>query len=518
MLFGFELLIIVQQKTKEMLDYSFLEILESLSREELRSFRRFILSPYFNRSPKLLRLFDIIAKYHPNFENRNLTKEKLHEKITPELPYNEITMRRLLFDLQKLAEKFMIQMNFERKNAESGIALIEELARRGTPKMHSMSLNNQKKAIESVPFIDSDLCMSKFRLETEDFYFGVINNKINRKNFVSKEANKLINGLTYLISYFLLEAVKHNDVLLTYSRDYNVKHNIKFISQFIDLFDFERLRIFMKTSEMKGASVVELYLNTLRAFLYFENNEYYFSFKKSLRTHRDELSPDDLNHLYGKLASYCIMKNSQNEKDPHDFEYELFDIYKEIVSNKYYVTHSNSYIPVDLFRNIILQSIKVKELSWMEDFIQNNGRMLHPNRMNDIMSYSYAMLNFHRNVFDRSLEFLSRIKEEEFVFRMDVRNLYLMNYFELRQYDTALSLIKAHKKFIKENKIVNDETRIHVGNFLKFMQKLVNFQSTDTKTDLKILKLQLERSSRISNRQWLLGKVEELSKSARRAV
>src|SRR5690242_10642367 len=118
-----------------MLDYAFIEILETLTRDELKSFRRFISSPYFNRSAKVVKLFDNISKHHPNYEHTSINKESLHKKISPELPYNEITMRRLLFDLQNLAEKFLQQLNFENKPIEARTFMTEEIVKRGSSRM-----------------------------------------------------------------------------------------------------------------------------------------------------------------------------------------------------------------------------------------------------------------------------------------------------------------------------------------------------------------------------------------------
>jgi hypothetical protein len=501
-----------------MLDYAFLEILESLTRKELKSFRRFIISPYFNRSSKVVRLFDAIARYYPNFESLKLTKENLHERISPGNPYNDITMRRLLFDLQKLCEKYMKQVYYEKNRSNSEIALTEELARRGSEKMYKKSYKIAKQIVDSEPYLNSEVCLNRFQLDSNDFYFGMIKNKINRTNFVRTEAGKLISGITYLISYFMLEAVKHNDTLLNYSRAFNVKHNVKFINQFIDLFDFQRLEIFMKTNNMLGSHIIEVYLNTLKAFLYFDNEEYYETLKESLYRSKGKLSPDDNQFLFYRILNYCIMKTSKDTSGSMKFDNELFDTYKTIVLERYYETESNLYFPVDLYRNILIQSVKVKELKWMEEFIQDYGRKIHPKRQSDIINYSYAMLYFNRNAYDRSLDFLSRISDEEFAYRIDVRNFYLMNYYELEQFNTAQSFIKSHRKFIKENSMVSDETRHYQENFLKFLQKLINCHNTGTKTDLALLKQKLSKSEKTSNKQWLAQKAESLSRSIRRAV
>src|SRR5689334_8259284 len=113
-----------------MLDYSFIEIYETFTREDIKAFKRFITSPYFNRSKKVVKLFDQVIKYHPNFESSSLTKEKLHAKVSPEIPYNDITMRRLLFDLQNLTEKYLQQISFDSKKIDSRNFMTEEMGTR----------------------------------------------------------------------------------------------------------------------------------------------------------------------------------------------------------------------------------------------------------------------------------------------------------------------------------------------------------------------------------------------------
>ena len=159
-----------------MLDYAFIEILETLNREELKQFRRFLLSPYFNRSKKLIKLFDILAKHHPNYDIPSLTKEYLHKKISPELEYNEITIRRLLFDLQNNVARFIKQRNFESKQIESNTFLIEDLVKRGTEKMLNKNYKDTIRMIDNSVSLNSDLFFSRFRIECERFYFGMIHN------------------------------------------------------------------------------------------------------------------------------------------------------------------------------------------------------------------------------------------------------------------------------------------------------------------------------------------------------
>ncbi|HAX49750.1 MAG TPA: hypothetical protein PK605_14935 [Ignavibacteria bacterium] len=501
-----------------MLDYAFIELLESLTRDEIRSLRKFIVSPYFNKSAKVVKLFDIIIKYHPNFESPKLAKEELHKKITPELPYNELTMRRLLYDLQQLVSKFIRQQYIERKDAESALFTIEELAVRGSERMHAITIREAEKIMGSAQMIDADACLNNFKLETEKFYFGMINDKITKKSFVDTEAGKLIKGITYFISYFMLEAIKHNDTLLNYSRSFNIQRNKKFISQFLNLFDFQRLEIFMKSHAMAGSEIVRAYINSLKAYLYFENDEFYTELKESVVNHLDQFSQTDKHFLFSKLSGYCILKRDQLPPDAMKYERELFELYKILLENKYYTTEASKFMPVDLYRNILIQSVKMKELRWLEDFIEDYGRELHPARKADILNFSYAYLNFARGNFNDSLSWLSRIRMEEFSYHLDIRSLYIMIYFELEEYESALAAVKAFKKYLNENTMVSEDKKTSYENLCKFVTKLVNYQGSNSKTDISSLAVQLKKCRNITSRSWLTEKVEHFERSIRKAV
>ncbi len=500
-----------------MLNYAFLEILESLTREEIRSFRRFILSPYFNRSKKVIKLYDCIIKYYPNFDNPKLSKESLHNKISPGAPYNELTIRGILYDFQILSEKFMKQLFIDRKEAESQLMTIEELAIRSAPRMHKL-VTHVAEVILDTEVVDAEHCLNNFKLETEKFYFGMINDRISKKSFIDTEAGKLIKGITYFISYFMLESIKHNETLLTYSRSFNVKHNYKFISQFLDLFDLERLEIFMKKHSLTGSHIIQAYINMLRAFLYFENDFYYKEFKDSVFDNIEKFSITDKHFLFSKLSSYCTLKGFDSKGSAINYESELFGIYKILIENKYYETEASKYMPVDLYRNVLFQAARIKEYRWLEDFIEDYGRLIHPQRKTDIINYSYAFLNFERGNFDDSLKWLSRIRMEEFSYHLDIRNMYIRIYYEQGNYESVLSSANAFLKYMNENTMITEEKKQSNVNLAKFTIKLINYQSANSKTDLTSLILHANKCKKLSSKEWLLTKIHQLDRTGKKAI
>ena len=56
----------------------------------------------------------------------------------------------------------------------------------------------------------------------------------------------------------------------------------------------------------------------------------------------------------------------------------------------------NTYLTMDLFRNVLINCIAVKELAYMEEFISNYSNKLLPKDITNVENYSFALLNFEK--------------------------------------------------------------------------------------------------------------------------
>ncbi len=86
---------------------SAIEIISTFSKEDLDLFSDFLKSPYFNKIKNAVKLYTEIKRYAPGFDNENIDKEKLWKKIFPGKEYNYGTMKNLIHEFTRLAEKFV---------------------------------------------------------------------------------------------------------------------------------------------------------------------------------------------------------------------------------------------------------------------------------------------------------------------------------------------------------------------------------------------------------------------------
>ncbi len=109
-----------------------IDILRTFSAEEMKKFGEMISSPYFNKQTPLIKLFDQIKIYYPEFRNEGLRKEIVYSGILPHKKYNYGSMKNLIFDLQKLAEKFITDQEIQKNKFELKKSLINTLQNQKT--------------------------------------------------------------------------------------------------------------------------------------------------------------------------------------------------------------------------------------------------------------------------------------------------------------------------------------------------------------------------------------------------
>jgi hypothetical protein len=107
-----------------------IDLVKTFSEDEFKKFGLFVSSPYFNKENIQVNFFDILKKYHPEFDNRNFVKEKVFRRLYPGKKYNDGVMRNILSKTLDLAENFISIQNLQSNEFNCSLALIRELSNR----------------------------------------------------------------------------------------------------------------------------------------------------------------------------------------------------------------------------------------------------------------------------------------------------------------------------------------------------------------------------------------------------
>ena len=114
-----------------MKDSQIITILKTFSKPEMRSFEKFVNSPYYNTSAATSKLFGALRKYYADFSHENLTKQKLFASIYGKRKYSNELFNKLSSNLIKLSLEFIAETN----NTLEKYALLRGLRKKGLNSM-----------------------------------------------------------------------------------------------------------------------------------------------------------------------------------------------------------------------------------------------------------------------------------------------------------------------------------------------------------------------------------------------
>lgn len=496
-----------------------INIIKSFNENEVQQFNLFLNSPFFNKSEKIKKLFLEIKKYYPEFTDENLNYQKLHNAVSPDLKFNEITMRRLLFDLEKLALSFLKYSGLQEDDMTGNNLLRLKLEQKS---LNSHYIDNIKKseALTSEGVFDEKYFLNKLDLETDKFNFNYVNKRITGKKDIDTLIISLISGSNYLFLYYIMRIVKHylslQSLGISYKESEQEKNLAQFLKTFFDNLDPDYLKEFLKDESKDYFPIYEIYHNL---FLAFSNSKWegYNKLKSNLLKNIESFSFSEKNFLFGSLIDFCHINIHYNRDRSRSIK-ELLSLYDRMLSKRYYMSETSPYLPEILYRSILKFSLEAKKFKWAEKFIKVYSDKLHGSNIQDLKNYGYARLYMAKMNFAQALSYLYRTNFSSFNIKLEIKNMTLFAHYELGNYDMLKTEMLSYKSFIKNNKVLSKENKARYKNYIFYLDKYVKFINNRNKSYIDSLKQKLHGESNIIYKEWLLEKANQLAAVYRRTA
>src|SRR5690606_32537245 len=181
-----------------MKDSKVVEVLKTLSKDELKDLGKMTESTYFVQRRKVADLFNVLSEFHPEYDSRLLTEEYIYKKIFPGEKYNEQVLRKLSSELYKLTEELFIRVNCHKNFFLEDTFLMSEQAERGLNKNFLRTSQKLADRIEKKEYGETAYYFAKFLLSDSLVQFHVAN---EQQRIITDEVIRLSE---YLITYALM--------------------------------------------------------------------------------------------------------------------------------------------------------------------------------------------------------------------------------------------------------------------------------------------------------------------------
>lgn len=483
-----------------MIQIKALRILASLNKEEFDRFEKFVHSPFFNRSKDIIRLFNLIKKFYPDFNHSKLVYEKLYMKLYPGKVYNEGTIRNLFSNFGGIAEKFLAYVNYD-DSFEYGYKIINETNSRYLDKDF---LKNYKKYFERNEINEDALYkknLNKYFIESEMWHYTQRLNIDFSKSAINSVRESLF---TFFLNEFLLAQACQVNVTSWYKgqEEYNI------VDTFFEFADVESIVNRMEKSKSPYYEDIKLmyYLNRAAQNKDGKFNDNFEAAYKIFNEQINGMNKQTQIRLY--IVAINIINMHIKASDRHLCKIK-FQLEKEMIE-KEVGFDAQGKMPAAMFSHIIHDAIAASEIDWAKEFLENKINSVDDDARakHDIYNYYKAKLLSIDKKYIESNEVLLKVSKDDDTFKADSKILKLINFYELGDFEAGFSYAEAFKQLLIRNDEANIGRKELSSNFIKFYLILLR-KKAGKEVDILFAKKELEECSVIRNKIWLLQKFEK---------
>jgi hypothetical protein len=476
------------------------ELLKTFTEEEVKLFEKFVASPFHNSVKKYSDLLDILKKFHPEYTDKQLSNEYIFRKLYGKKPFKKQTVWNLMSGFEKLIEEFMIQIQMI-GSVEKDIFLTNQFMNR---KLNRFYIKQTEKM---------NLFFEKNKIGREYFrYKAISENSLTDYNFMEDKQHLLTKNIEkkgdYLILKFLMDICDViNDLNVNYDM-YNAEYKTSLPYIFINELNLKEIVEKALKNKFKYSFILEICYYWIMTILEPVNETFFNGFRKVFEENENRLNSFEKYYLTAAMRSYCSRMN-RTSKNYRKIMFEI-DNYR---LKEGIVFYHEGQIPKNIYKQIVINGIMLKEYKWVEKFMETYTQKLKPEFRKPMYGLCSSFLYFELKKYDRVLSSLSKIDN------LDIRDKTLAKinlaktYYETNDIEALLNLIDSSKHFLKNNESVNAERKAEYINFFNLLHNMVPIKENGDNTAIPILKKRLMQDKYIPSKKWLLEKLEELEKN-----
>ncbi len=473
-------------------------VMRSLDAHEFKKLEEMVHTPYFNSSEKCKELFNILKPFYPNFNDERLTKEWLFFSLFPEKEKMTSTLNTLMSKLEDLAEKHLVYQELDNRFLYKRHLLLKCQLQKGLHKHFQSNYKETKSRFANMKKRDSMHFLEQFLIETEHHKF--LRTNVGRDNISNPKTLS-----QYIDSYYWIQKLNLACEIETYNDITSSKHSNE--NELIRLNIVENKDEIYINENFPKDHISLLFRNMLRCIQQPQNEEIFDEFLTLfLNTDSKAVDKNEYNEFFIHSINYCIDKIIDGKEA---YRNKLFELYKLTVD--FELIYANGYLNLNRVKNIISCAAQVGELGWAEEFLETYKSKIHPDQYNSAYHFYKAVIYFYTHKYDDAIGCLNNIETDIDKYYFLNRSTFLLRcYYEGKSPLAFENHCKTFRANIKRNKKLTTNEKRSYDNFARIAYFIHQYRDGfSKKTKPKLLET-IEQAKKISHKQWLLEKLEEL--------
>ncbi|MFN8284789.1 MAG: hypothetical protein U0U67_16315 [Chitinophagales bacterium] len=431
---------------------------------------------------------DILVLYNEIISNLNQpqknNKKNLWYVLYKKQPLDDNHFRKLCFELFQSVEKMLGIIQLEKNDDTLKLMTLEYFSALPVENLYEDKWIKIKSKAKESSLLNSQKIFFEYSMELIQYDF-LTNNPSKSK------VNNISNTSETLDHYYVLQKLKLLCHAINESKftNYNVQ------------FTFQDAVIKMAESlPTRKNLLIDLYLNAYYLLNDIQSDEAFISLKKKLEV-LGFIDDNELRILFQYVINYCIIELN---KGKHNFESELFDIYKMYVQK----INDKIFSPFR-YKNIVNISLKQKQFDFATFFIDEYGKKLPKLHQHTTITFNKAKLQYELKNYDGVISILQNIKNDDLTFNLSAKVLLVKTFYEKKEFQFLESFLESFRIFILRNKEMNTASKKIHQDFIKVIHRLMKMEFASNK-EIESFKNKIDMTENLPDKAWILEKTNNL--------
>ncbi|MFN8284118.1 MAG: hypothetical protein U0U67_12940 [Chitinophagales bacterium] len=459
-----------------MINSKLTEILKTFSPQEIEDLIVFTAKQSDKKNTLPQKLLLLLRKYYPEFDNRNLIKEKVYNKIFSDKKYDKNKLLKLMSVLTKIIEDYIVHARRKANIADEKMQLLFYYHEKHLDKYFNATSKELENIINDLPF-GSYQNQMKYRY---------------RELLSEHQVNLNVRGGSYYYYRYV-----YNELYEFIEAEQLKWENISLI---------DRINV-EETPRQNGPFFVILKL--INQLFKTEDERYFYDAMAMSKNMLHRFEKNEINEILTSLLNFAILKVNSGFLAYNE---QLYQIYNLLIEAGL-ILNDNKMRPA-VYKNYIHLCTKLNKFKEAKSFLEKYKSFLPDDMKEEIYNFNKAYILFEEADYDKALKILLNMKINDVYYELNQRRIIVKAYYELFKNDSSYfdlfqSSMNASKKFLYMQKNI---PKIYIDcskNFFRFLQKIEANANADKPGIEKIIK-EIDSTANLYERNWLLNKLKEM--------
>jgi len=444
-----------------------IKLLQTFSSSEMKKFRDFVMSPYYNKNKNVIRLNEVLNKYHPEFDSKTFTDENIYTAVFGKGEFEYFKIKNISSDLYNLAEEFLKQVPNPATEFLGEFNLVVQLRLRKHFNLHKKMVLSLQEEFKKNKFKGSEFLYDNYLLTRESQLVDLFEKPSSVSGILSE--------FDSYYEYFMFHLLQYYNLLIHIGRENNVKIDIKMMDEVLTYLE--------KGPVSDHPTILSYqYLILLKVK---GGDHYYFTLKDHYFNNFDKMDAADAYRAHMHMFGYCA--DMYNFKGDRRFVNEGYELYKHSYLNGR-VTSGELLYPD--FVNFIKVFSRAGDTELARKFISDYSDKLPDDQFENCINFSNAYVSHCEGDLNNALVCISKVSFPLAILKIQVKIMQVQLNYQLGYFEETRSLVESFKKSLVKEEVISD---VYKNSIIGFLKAVVTLISIKEETDLSKKQYEFER-------------------------